>query len=166
MCNDCFLLSKDQNGDSHHVGDLKISGKEFLSLPARSKKYREHQSSSERKSQGSSTSPLDTSEVRVQVSQSVGRLFFSFSTDLGVSYSVVFSYLFSSLVWKWQCGLLVAKQSLHLALLVTVWATVGKSFCLFEPQHHCPFNRTMVPTSIIKWSTRARYLVVVSVAFS
>ncbi|XP_054076119.1 G-protein-signaling modulator 1 isoform X4 [Rissa tridactyla] len=65
-----FPSEKDQNGDSHHVGDLKISGKEFLSLPARSKKYREHQSSSERKSQGSSTSPLDTSEVRVQVSQS------------------------------------------------------------------------------------------------
>ncbi|XP_010126310.1 PREDICTED: G-protein-signaling modulator 1-like, partial [Chlamydotis macqueenii] len=64
-----FASEKDQNGDSHHVGDLKISGKEFLSLPARSKKYREHQSSSERKSQGSSTSPLDTSEVRVQVSQ-------------------------------------------------------------------------------------------------
>uniref|UniRef100_A0A672V2A6 G protein signaling modulator 1 n=1 Tax=Strigops habroptila TaxID=2489341 RepID=A0A672V2A6_STRHB len=60
----------DQNGDSHHVGDLKISGKEFLSLPARSKKYREHHSSSERKPQGSSTSPLDASEVRVQVSQS------------------------------------------------------------------------------------------------
>ncbi|XP_074968446.1 G-protein-signaling modulator 1 isoform X2 [Phalacrocorax aristotelis] len=65
-----FPSEKDQNGDSHHVGDLKISGKEFLSLPARSKKYREHQSSSERKSQGPSTSPLDTSEVRVQVSQS------------------------------------------------------------------------------------------------
>uniref|UniRef100_A0A8D0EPJ9 G protein signaling modulator 1 n=1 Tax=Strix occidentalis caurina TaxID=311401 RepID=A0A8D0EPJ9_STROC len=65
-----FCFPKDQNGDSHHVGDLKISGKEFLSLPARSKKYREHQSSSERKSQGSSTSPLDTTEVRVQVSQS------------------------------------------------------------------------------------------------
>uniref|UniRef100_A0A672V490 G protein signaling modulator 1 n=1 Tax=Strigops habroptila TaxID=2489341 RepID=A0A672V490_STRHB len=64
----CF--PKDQNGDSHHVGDLKISGKEFLSLPARSKKYREHHSSSERKPQGSSTSPLDASEVRVQVSQS------------------------------------------------------------------------------------------------
>lgn len=70
----CF--PKDQNGDSHHVGDLKISGKEFLSLPARSKKYREHQSSSERRAQGSSTSPLDTSEVRVHVSQSVGRCFF------------------------------------------------------------------------------------------
>uniref|UniRef100_A0A8B9CWE3 G protein signaling modulator 1 n=1 Tax=Anser brachyrhynchus TaxID=132585 RepID=A0A8B9CWE3_9AVES len=64
----CF--PKDQNGDSHHVGDLKISGKEFLSLPARSKKYREHQPTSERRPQGSSTSPLDASEVRVQVSQS------------------------------------------------------------------------------------------------
>ncbi|XP_010077953.1 PREDICTED: G-protein-signaling modulator 1 [Pterocles gutturalis] len=65
-----FPSEKDQNGDSHHVGDLKISGKDFLSLPARSKKYREQHSGSERKSQGSSTSPLDTSEVRVQVSQS------------------------------------------------------------------------------------------------
>ncbi|XP_051492844.1 G-protein-signaling modulator 1 isoform X2 [Apus apus] len=64
-----FPSEKDQNGDSHHMGGLKISGKEFLSLPARSKKYQEHQSSSERKSHGSSTSPLDTSEVRVQVSQ-------------------------------------------------------------------------------------------------
>lgn len=91
----CF--PKDQNGDSHHVGDLKIPGKEFLSLPARSKKYREHQSSSERKSQGSSTSPLDTSEVRVQVSQSVGRCFFSSSTDLGVSYSIFI--LTSFLTW-------------------------------------------------------------------
>ncbi|XP_068513005.1 G-protein-signaling modulator 1 isoform X2 [Anas acuta] len=66
-----FPSEKDQNGDSHHVGDLKISGKEFLSLPARSKKYREHQHASERRPQGSSTSPLDASEVRVQVSQSV-----------------------------------------------------------------------------------------------
>eukprot|EP00075_Anas_platyrhynchos_P002415 XP_005022767.1 G-protein-signaling modulator 1 isoform X1 [Anas platyrhynchos] len=65
-----FPSEKDQNGDSHHVGDLKISGKEFLSLPARSKKYREHQHASERRPQGSSTSPLDASEVRVQVSQS------------------------------------------------------------------------------------------------
>lgn len=77
----CF--PKDQNGDSHHVGDLKISGKEFLSLPARSKKYREHQPTSERRPQGSSTSPLDASEVRVQVSQSVGRCFFSSGTHLG-----------------------------------------------------------------------------------
>ncbi|XP_071881434.1 G-protein-signaling modulator 1 isoform X2 [Anas platyrhynchos] len=66
-----FPSEKDQNGDSHHMGDLKISGKEFLSLPARSKKYREHQHASERRPQGSSTSPLDASEVRVQVSQSV-----------------------------------------------------------------------------------------------
>ncbi|XP_051663611.1 G-protein-signaling modulator 1 isoform X6 [Manacus candei] len=65
-----FPSEKDQNGDSHHVGDLKISGKEFLSLPARTRKYREHQSSLERKSQGPSASPLDAGEVRVQVSQS------------------------------------------------------------------------------------------------
>lgn len=67
----CF--PKDQNGDSHHVGDLKISGKEFLSLPVRSKKYREHQLGLERRPQGPCASPLDSSQVRVQVPQSVGR---------------------------------------------------------------------------------------------
>lgn len=72
-----FPSEKDQNGDSHHMRELKISGKEFLSLPVRTKKYREHQSSSERKSQGSSASPLDAGEVRVQVPQSVGRWFLS-----------------------------------------------------------------------------------------
>ncbi|KAM8796768.1 G-protein-signaling modulator 1 [Eudromia elegans] len=64
-----FPSEKEQNGDSHHVGDLKITGKEFLSLPVRSKKYREHQPSAERRCPGSSPSPLDASEVRVQVSQ-------------------------------------------------------------------------------------------------
>ncbi|XP_061867736.1 G-protein-signaling modulator 1 isoform X2 [Colius striatus] len=66
-----FPSEKDQNGDSHHVGDMKISGKEFLSLPARSKRYREHQSGSERSQRPSaSPSPLDTSQVRVQLPQS------------------------------------------------------------------------------------------------
>ncbi|XP_067397916.1 G-protein-signaling modulator 1 isoform X1 [Emydura macquarii macquarii] len=65
-----FPSGKEQNGDSHHMGDLKITGKDFLSLPVRSKKYQENQSSSERKSQESSTSPLDASDVRVQLSQS------------------------------------------------------------------------------------------------
>ncbi|XP_024062414.2 G-protein-signaling modulator 1 isoform X1 [Terrapene carolina triunguis] len=65
-----FPSEKEQNGDSHHMGNLKITGKDFLSLPVRSKKYQENQSSSERKSQDSSTSPLDASDVRLQVSQS------------------------------------------------------------------------------------------------
>ncbi|XP_066057046.1 G-protein-signaling modulator 1 isoform X4 [Chamaea fasciata] len=79
-----FPSEKDQNGDSHHVGELKISGKEFLSLPARTKKYREHQPSSERKPQGSSASPLDAGEVRVQVPQSCS---WKWSAGKNISYS-------------------------------------------------------------------------------
>ncbi|EMP34621.1 G-protein-signaling modulator 1 [Chelonia mydas] len=66
-----FPSEKEQNGDSHHMGNLKIMGKDFLSLPVRSKKYHENQSNSERKSQESNMSPLDASDVRLQVSQSV-----------------------------------------------------------------------------------------------
>uniref|UniRef100_A0A8C4WP07 G protein signaling modulator 1 n=1 Tax=Gopherus evgoodei TaxID=1825980 RepID=A0A8C4WP07_9SAUR len=65
-----FPSEKEQNGDSHHMGNLKITGKDFLSLPVRSRKYQEIQSSSERKSQDSNMSPLDASDVRLQVSQS------------------------------------------------------------------------------------------------
>ncbi|CAM5163871.1 unnamed protein product [Eretmochelys imbricata] len=65
-----FPSEKEQNGDSHHMGNLKITGKDFLSLPVRSKKYHENQSNSERKSQESNMSPLDASDVRLQVSQS------------------------------------------------------------------------------------------------
>ncbi|XP_050782918.1 G-protein-signaling modulator 1 isoform X3 [Gopherus flavomarginatus] len=65
-----FSSEKEQNGDSHHMGNLKITGKDFLSLPVRSKKYQEIQSGSERKFQDSNTSPLDASDVRLQVSQS------------------------------------------------------------------------------------------------
>ncbi|XP_024062415.2 G-protein-signaling modulator 1 isoform X2 [Terrapene carolina triunguis] len=67
---DLLKFPSEKNGDSHHMGNLKITGKDFLSLPVRSKKYQENQSSSERKSQDSSTSPLDASDVRLQVSQS------------------------------------------------------------------------------------------------
>uniref|UniRef100_A0A8C4WST1 G protein signaling modulator 1 n=1 Tax=Gopherus evgoodei TaxID=1825980 RepID=A0A8C4WST1_9SAUR len=63
-------ICTEQNGDSHHMGNLKITGKDFLSLPVRSRKYQEIQSSSERKSQDSNMSPLDASDVRLQVSQS------------------------------------------------------------------------------------------------
>ncbi|XP_074829878.1 G-protein-signaling modulator 1 isoform X1 [Natator depressus] len=65
-----FPSEKEQNGDSHHMGNLKITGKDFLSLPVRSKKYHENQFNSERKSQESNMSPLDASDVRLQVSQS------------------------------------------------------------------------------------------------
>ncbi|XP_039363116.1 G-protein-signaling modulator 1 isoform X2 [Mauremys reevesii] len=67
---DLLKFPSEKNGDSHHMGNLKITGKDFLSLPVRSKKYQENQSSSERKSQDSNTSPLDASDVRLQVSQS------------------------------------------------------------------------------------------------
>lgn len=150
----CF--PKDQNGDSHHMGDLKISGKEFLSLPARSKKYREHQHTSERRPQGSSTSPLDASEVRVQVSQSVGRCFFSSGTRLGA--------LFLTWLGGWQCGLLAGKKNLRRALLLTVQATAGRLFFLSEPWLHCSLHRTAVPTSL-NWFVRAWWLVVL-VTFS
>ncbi|XP_063031056.1 G-protein-signaling modulator 1 isoform X4 [Melospiza melodia melodia] len=62
-----FPSEKEQNGDSHHVGELKISGQEFLSLPARTRRHREHQASSERRPQGP---PLDAGELRGQVPQS------------------------------------------------------------------------------------------------
>uniref|UniRef100_A0A7M4EQ88 G-protein-signaling modulator 1 n=1 Tax=Crocodylus porosus TaxID=8502 RepID=A0A7M4EQ88_CROPO len=65
-----FPSEKEQNGDSHHMGDLKLAGKDFLPLPVRSKRYRENQPGLERKSQESSTSALDTRDVRVHVSQS------------------------------------------------------------------------------------------------
>ncbi|XP_032623448.1 G-protein-signaling modulator 1 isoform X2 [Chelonoidis abingdonii] len=67
---DLLKFPSEKNGDSHHMGNLKIPGKDFLSLPGRSKKYQENQSSSKRKSQDSNTSPLDASDVRLQVSQS------------------------------------------------------------------------------------------------
>ncbi|XP_007441767.1 G-protein-signaling modulator 1-like, partial [Python bivittatus] len=60
-----FPPEKDQNGEAHHLGDFGITGKDFLSLSARSHKYRENQSLLE----GCSESPLETSDVQVQLSQ-------------------------------------------------------------------------------------------------
>ncbi|XP_029467870.1 G-protein-signaling modulator 1 [Rhinatrema bivittatum] len=64
-----FPAEKDQNGDSHHMGDLKITGRDFLSIPLRSKKYRESQVNSQKKSHDAGAMPLDTSDVQVQMSQ-------------------------------------------------------------------------------------------------
>ncbi|XP_063000735.1 G-protein-signaling modulator 1 isoform X1 [Elgaria multicarinata webbii] len=64
-----FPSEKDQNGANLHTGDLKITGRDFLSLPVRSHKYRENQSVLEGKAPETSESPLETSDVRLQVSQ-------------------------------------------------------------------------------------------------
>ncbi|XP_053229690.1 G-protein-signaling modulator 1 isoform X2 [Podarcis raffonei] len=58
-----FSSEKDQNGD------VEIPGKEFMSLPVRSKKHRGSQSIPDRKIPPPSESPLETSDVRVQLSQ-------------------------------------------------------------------------------------------------
>ncbi|XP_063172289.1 G-protein-signaling modulator 1 [Candoia aspera] len=60
-----FPSEKDQNGETHHLGNLGITGKDFLSLSARSHKCQENQSRLE----GGSDSPLETSDVQVQLSQ-------------------------------------------------------------------------------------------------
>ncbi|XP_048368341.1 G-protein-signaling modulator 1 [Sphaerodactylus townsendi] len=62
-----FPSGKDQNGESHYVTDLKSTGKEYLSLPAGSSKYRESQTVFEAKSPMSSGFPLEASDVRVQL---------------------------------------------------------------------------------------------------
>ncbi|CAI5793982.1 G-protein-signaling modulator 1 isoform X1 [Podarcis lilfordi] len=58
-----FPSEKDQNGD------VEIPGKEFMSLPVRSKKHRGSQSIPDRKIPPPNESPLETSDVRVQLSQ-------------------------------------------------------------------------------------------------
>nr|XP_056716187.1 G-protein-signaling modulator 1 [Euleptes europaea] len=62
-----FPAEKDQNGESHHVTDLKTTEKEYLSLPAGSSKYRESQTLFETKSPMSCGFPLEASDVRVQL---------------------------------------------------------------------------------------------------
>lgn len=39
-------------------------------------------------------------------------------------------------------------DSVAVLCLLALGAAVGKSFCLFEPQHHCPFSRAVEPVSI------------------
>uniref|UniRef100_A0A8D2LS68 G protein signaling modulator 1 n=1 Tax=Varanus komodoensis TaxID=61221 RepID=A0A8D2LS68_VARKO len=61
---------KDQNGVTHHRGELKLAGKDFLPLPIRSHKYRESQSMLEGRPPEPSASPLETSDVCLHVSSS------------------------------------------------------------------------------------------------
>ncbi|KAM3825375.1 G-protein-signaling modulator 1 [Vipera latastei] len=60
-----FPSEKDQNGESHHLGDLGITGKDSLPLSGRSHKYRQNPSLLE----GYGESPLEASDVQVQLSQ-------------------------------------------------------------------------------------------------
>ncbi|XP_072840792.2 G-protein-signaling modulator 1 isoform X2 [Pogona vitticeps] len=64
-----FPSEKDQNGEAYPMGEFNMGEKEFLSLPAKSSKSRGDQPVSERKPAGGpSDCPLETSDVRVQVS--------------------------------------------------------------------------------------------------
>ncbi|XP_053138472.1 G-protein-signaling modulator 1 isoform X2 [Hemicordylus capensis] len=63
-----FPSEKDQNGENHPVGELKIARKDFLSLPVRANKCRDHQAVWEGRPLVSGESPLETTDVQVQVS--------------------------------------------------------------------------------------------------
>ncbi|KAJ6653326.1 hypothetical protein lerEdw1_009355, partial [Lerista edwardsae] len=58
---------KDQNGENRHAGELKVAGKDFLGLPARS--HRSREAPSVLKPAVPGDSPLETSDVQLQVSQ-------------------------------------------------------------------------------------------------
>ncbi|XP_034871355.1 G-protein-signaling modulator 1 isoform X9 [Mirounga angustirostris] len=59
-------LEREQNGDSHQVGEWRGPGRDVLPLPMRSRKYQEGLEAAERPREGSH-SPLDSADVRVQV---------------------------------------------------------------------------------------------------
>lgn len=63
--------SQEQNGDSHHAGDWRGPGRDSLPLPMRSRKYQEGPDATERRPRGGSHSPLDSTDVRVQVPHTV-----------------------------------------------------------------------------------------------
>ena len=161
LCNDCFLLSQGPEWGQPSCGrpeDLRkrvlVITCEVKEIPGAPIQFREKVPGVKYIATGYQRSPSP--------GVTVGRkMILSSSTDLGVSYSMF--VLTSFLTW-YRGG--SGKQSLHLALMLTVWTTVGKLLCLFEPQHRCPFNRTIVPTSIMNWFMRAWYLVVVFITFS
>ncbi|XP_047381130.1 G-protein-signaling modulator 1 isoform X3 [Sciurus carolinensis] len=62
---------REQNGDTHHAGDWRGPGRDSLPLPMRSRKYQEGPDMAERRPRGGSHSPLDSSDVRVQVPRTV-----------------------------------------------------------------------------------------------
>uniref|UniRef100_G3W4M0 G protein signaling modulator 1 n=1 Tax=Sarcophilus harrisii TaxID=9305 RepID=G3W4M0_SARHA len=58
-----FPLEKNQNGDSHHMVELKMAGKDFFSLSVKSQKYLEGP-------QEGSSFPLDsTNDIQIQIPQ-------------------------------------------------------------------------------------------------
>ncbi|XP_005625179.1 G-protein-signaling modulator 1 isoform X5 [Canis lupus baileyi] len=59
-------LEREQNGDSHQVGEWRGPGRDMLPLPMRSRKYQEGLEATERPREGGH-SPLDSADVRVQV---------------------------------------------------------------------------------------------------
>ncbi|XP_078498024.1 G-protein-signaling modulator 1-like isoform X1 [Lissotriton helveticus] len=65
-----FPSDKEKNGDSHHMGDLKMTGKEFMSIPLKGKKNKAGLINSERRPRDSVDSTLDSNDVRVQVTHS------------------------------------------------------------------------------------------------
>ncbi|XP_075415920.1 G-protein-signaling modulator 1 isoform X4 [Tenrec ecaudatus] len=62
-------LEQEQNGDSHQVGDWRGPGRDSLPLPGRSRRYPERLDTAEWRAQEGSLSPLDSADVRVQVSR-------------------------------------------------------------------------------------------------
>ncbi|XP_006863873.1 PREDICTED: G-protein-signaling modulator 1 [Chrysochloris asiatica] len=63
-------LEREQNGDTHPSGDWRGPGRELLPLPIRSRKYQEGLDTAEQRSLEGGHSPLDSSDVRVQVPRS------------------------------------------------------------------------------------------------
>ncbi|XP_064146754.1 G-protein-signaling modulator 1 isoform X5 [Loxodonta africana] len=60
-------LEREQNGDSHHAGDWRGPGQDAFPLPVRSRKYQEGPDTAERRPREGSHSPLDSTDVQVQV---------------------------------------------------------------------------------------------------
>ncbi|XP_045418221.1 G-protein-signaling modulator 1 isoform X1 [Lemur catta] len=60
-------LEREQNGDSHHAGDWRGPSRDSLPLPVRSRKYQEGPDAAERRPREGGHSPLDSSDVRVQL---------------------------------------------------------------------------------------------------
>ncbi|XP_069465668.1 G-protein-signaling modulator 1 isoform X2 [Ambystoma mexicanum] len=65
-----FPSDKEKNGDSHHLGDVKMAGKDFMSIPLRGRKYKDGQVDFDRKPRETGSSALDANDVRVQVTHS------------------------------------------------------------------------------------------------
>ncbi|XP_069039380.1 G-protein-signaling modulator 1b isoform X2 [Lepisosteus oculatus] len=67
-----YLSEKEQNGDSYHLDDLQRT-KNHLSGPVRRREFADSQSAEERHWLDFHASPVDTNDIRVQVTQPIGR---------------------------------------------------------------------------------------------